>query len=96
MGKKRSRKTKTSKGLHSAVSKAVIHAVKQSIPYIDKSYNKLKAWRKGQNPWITIENVGGPADRLFRRVRANTIWGNPKNLKFNIYLKKEKNAPRVL
>lgn len=95
MGKKRSRAKKVSKGIHSAISSSAISATKRSVPAIDKAYNKLAAWRAGKNPWLTIENVGGPADKLFRRVKANTVWGNPKKLTYNIYLSKDKkkNAP---
>lgn len=93
MGKKRKRTKKISKGIHSAISKSIVQAVRKDVTNIDKAQNKLDAWKAGKNPWVTVENIGGPADRLFRRVRANSLWGNPKNLTYNIYLtKKGKNA----
>lgn len=88
MGKKRSRKTKTSKGIHTAVAK-----VRVERSALDKELIKLAAWRKGQNPWLTVENINGPADRKFIKVRANSYWGDPRK-KYNVFLKKEKNERR--
>lgn len=89
MGKKRCRKTKRSKGIHTSVGK-----IATTTAHIDKMLNKIDAWKAGKNPWITIDNVNGPSDQKHIRVRANKCWGDPRG-RFNIYLKKEKNASRL-
>jgi hypothetical protein len=89
MGKKRKRTKRTSKGIHTSVACTV-----ETAP-ADKILNKLTAWQQGKNPWVTIEDNQGPADRRFRKVRSNALWGNPKN-RYNIYSpKKDKNANRL-
>lgn len=44
--------------------------------FTDKYIQKLEAWEKGKNPWLTLEtdNKAKP----FQRVRANTILGDPR------------------
>lgn len=85
MGKKRSRATKTSKGQRPNVSSGLTLAVAQSVHPIDKMLHKIDAWLEGRNPWITIEDSNGPADRRFRKVRANDLWGSHKAPGPNIY-----------
>lgn len=89
MGKKRRRAHKVSKGIHTSIKEKV------ATPQIDRILNKLKAWKQGKNPWVTIANPQGAADRKFVRVRANSLWGNHKS-RYNIFMKKEKNAPSLL
>lgn len=44
-----------------------------------KISNQLDAWRKKQNPWITVENTNkGETNKKFIKVRANDYWGNPE------------------
>ena len=39
---------------------------------------KQQAWRKGQNPWLTIQNPNDKeTNKRMIRVRANEHWGNP-------------------
>jgi len=46
---------------------------------LDTYTRKLAAWEKGLNPWVTIDNPDGAAkNKLFTRVRANHLWGDPK------------------
>jgi hypothetical protein len=74
MSKKSSGKTYTSKGeRRSSVS------TKTKDPG-QKMLNLQKAWLKGLNPWITIENPNkNETNKRFIRVRMNdTNLGNPK------------------
>jgi hypothetical protein len=83
MGKKVTRKTYVSKGVHSNVAASTIKAAARGVPLIDRALNKLKAWREGKNPWITIP---GPSKNMpFIKVRANSYYGNPKNISYGIY-----------
>ena len=75
MGKKRTRSTKTSKGERKSIVNGV-KEVRQGLSDWQKLMNKHSAWRKGQNPWITID--GSSSDKRFVRVRANNVWGDPK------------------
>jgi hypothetical protein len=75
MGKKRTRSAKTSKGERRSVVAGVREA-RQSRSTIEKVMNKLIAWKKGQNPWVTIPSAAGKDQ--FVRVRANTVYGDPK------------------
>jgi hypothetical protein len=83
MGKKRIRSKKVSGGEHRSVGRWVINAVRRDKSEFDKALDKLAAWRQGKNPWIT---VAGPSSNMrFIKVRANTLYGNPKNATANIY-----------
>lgn len=75
MGKKRTRSAQTSKGERRNIVAGVKEA-RRDRSEVEKALNKLEAWRKGQNPWITVP---GPASNArFIRVRANNLWGDPK------------------
>lgn len=77
MGKKRTRSAMTSKGeRRSAV--AGVKLVRQARTELEKGLNKVAAWRAGKNPWITIPGPG--PSQLFKRVRANNEWGDPKKV----------------
>jgi hypothetical protein len=75
MGKKRSRKTKSSKGVHTSVGKGS----RVETTYLDKMLNKLTAWQKGKNPWVTVSVAGKDVS-----MRANAAWGDPRR-RYNIY-----------
>ena len=84
MGKKRTRTSMTSKGERRSVV-AGVKAVRQGRTELEKAMNKLKAWRQGKNPWITVP---GPASNArMVRVRSNAAWGDPKKVGLlpNIY-----------
>ena len=85
MGKKvRCRSSYTSKGTGRNVSKKTLNLCKADEA--TKAMNKLKAWRKGLNPWITIrDSATSHSGRLYRKVKANDLWGNPKNLQSNLF-----------
>lgn len=83
MGKKRSRKTKVSKGIHSNVSASTLKAVRRDVSEVTRALHKLEAWRKGKNPWITVP--GTQTNMRFVKVRANNLYGNPKTSTANLF-----------
>lgn len=83
MGKKRSRSKKTSNGVHSNVASSTLKAVARDVSLVDKALNKLKAWKKGKNPWVTVPT--GESNRQYVRVRANGVYGDPKRSGANIF-----------
>ena len=81
MGKKRIRKTQTSKGQRRSIVNGV-KELRQSRSPLEKALNKLAAWKKGQNPWITVP---GPSKNMaFVKKRANEVYGDPRYVA-NIY-----------
>jgi hypothetical protein len=88
MGKKRTRKTVVSKGQRRNIV-AGVKEVRQDRGEGEKAYNKLKAWRKGQNPWITVP--GTQTNKRFIKVRANAVYGDPKRASYGIYGKPSTN-----
>lgn len=85
MGKKRTRSSITSKGERRSIV-AGVKEVRRGRSEFEKANNKLQAWKKGQNPWITVP---GPSSNMrFVRVRANTAWGDPRRTA-NIYKGKQ-------
>lgn len=85
MGKKRTRSTTVSKGERRSVA-AGVKLVRQGRSELEKALNKLKAWRAGKNPWITVP---GPSKKeAFVRVRANTLYGDPRYATANIFKNK--------
>jgi hypothetical protein len=88
MGKKRTRKTVTSKGQRRSIV-AGVKEVRQEKSEGEKAYNKLQSWRKGQNPWITV--AGTQTNKRFIKVRANTVYGDPKRASYGIYTKPSTN-----
>lgn len=75
MGKKRTRSATTSKGERRSVVNGV-KEVRQGRSEVEKALNKQAAWLKGKNPWITVP--GTASNMRFVKVRANTLWGDPK------------------
>lgn len=73
-------KTKyTSKGERQSISKTLAKQVRKERTAIDFWGIKQKAWLKGQNPWITVANENtADTKRRFVRVRAETLWGDPR------------------
>lgn len=88
MGKKRTRKTVTSKGQRRNIVDGV-KEVRAARSESEKNMNKIKAWRKGKNPWITIPGV--QTNKRFIKVRANTLYGDPKKASYGIYSKASTN-----
>lgn len=81
MGKKASGKTYTSKGeRRSSIPTSVNDPSERMI-------NKQKAWLKGSNPWVTIENPNkNEKDKPFIRVRYNDLMhGTARDVRKNGY-----------
>ncbi len=76
MGKKRTRTASTSKGERRSVSKSTVQMVRRNRSVAEKLLDKTNAWLDGKNPWITVPGVS--SDRLHVRVRANTLYGDPR------------------
>lgn len=87
MGKKRCRNTQTSKGERHSIGRWAVNAVARDKPEVEKELNKIAAWRAGKNPWITV--AGPSSNQRFVKVRANTVYGNPKNAFSNVFGKIE-------
>lgn len=86
MGKKRVRKSITSKGQRRNIVAGVKEARRDKSP-IEKALNKVAAWKKGLNPWIAVP--GPDSKHAWIKKRANEVYGDFKNTA-NIY--KGKNA----
>jgi hypothetical protein len=71
-------------------SSGIFQAIAAGKSELDKLNDKRVAWEKGQNPWLTIENPSkNETNRPFIRVRADNLWGDPKNSKpFDMFAKK--------
>ena len=82
MGKKRTRTAMSSKGERRNIVAGVKEA-RRDRPEVTKALNKIEAWRAGKNPWITVP---GPSKKeAFVRVRANSLYGDPRYAAANIY-----------
>ncbi len=79
-GKSSSGKNYTSKGERSNVSSKTLSAMRKEKYEGDKMLDLQRAWVKGQNPWMTIENPNkNETNKRFIRVKMNdTNLGNPK------------------
>jgi len=45
----------------------------------DRMINRQTVWLRGQNPWIIIANPNAnETNKRFIQVKANTLWGSPK------------------
>lgn len=81
MGKKRIRKTQTSKGQRRSIVNGV-KEVRQDRSPLERAMNKILAWKKGLNPWITVP--GTQSNMRFVKKRANAVYGDPRHVA-NIY-----------
>lgn len=92
MAKKKGGKSKgfVSKGTHSNVKKSTLNAMKASKSEADKFLDKQKAWLKGQNPWVTIDNPNKEETNKRRiRVRMNDLMkGTAKEREKHMYVMK--------
>lgn len=87
-GKKSSGKTYVSKGQHSNVSKSTLRLMRASKSDAEKFLDKQKAWLKGSNPWLTIENPNKEqTNKKYIRVRMNDLrGGTAKDLEKRAYV----------
>ena len=68
-----------SNGTHSNVKRSTLTKMKQSQTGAERALNKSKAYWAGKNPWVTIENPSkNETNRTHIKVKANTLWGTPK------------------
>ena len=74
-GKKSKGKNYTSKEGRNSVSRPLVKAVRSDRAPLEVMLNKLSAWKKGQNPWITVTNPNSlETNRRFIKVRARQEW----------------------
>lgn len=65
-----------SQGVHRNVSQKTLNAIRADRSKGDKFLNKQKAWLKGKNPWVTMENPNKEqTNKRFIRVRYNDLMG---------------------
>ena len=82
MAKKRQRSKQVSKGERHCQDPKLLNSIRRDtqIPIL----NKLEAWIKGQNPWMTIENPNkNETNKRFIRVKANEYFGGTYKTKMN-------------
>jgi hypothetical protein len=79
-----------SQGLYRNVSRSTTRAVRASKSEADKMLDKQKAWLKGQNPWVTIDNPNKEETNKRRiRVRMNDLMkGSAKERDKNMFIMK--------
>lgn len=70
MATKKKRAHKVSKGERRSVATTVVRS------FVDRQLDLLTAWKKGQNPWVTVSTP--EKNKPFIRVRANNQWGDPR------------------
>lgn len=91
MGKKGGKsKGFVSAGVHSNVSSSTRRLMRAGKSEGDKLIDKQKAWLKGQNPWVTIDNPNKEQTNKRRiRVRMNDLMrGSAKDREKNMYVMK--------
>ena len=83
MGRKKSRKNRTSKKSMNSVSKNTkrIMRIEKKADLMQKMLNKLDAWKKGKN--VIVHEEGKTTRESVIRKDARDVWGNP-NKKFSI------------
>lgn len=81
MGKKRTRKAYTSKGQRRNIVNGVKEARREKTP-LERALNKVAAWKKGLNPWVTVP--GPDKKHAWIKKRANDVYGDPRGF-VNIY-----------
>lgn len=75
MSKAKTSKTKyISKGLYRSVSRSTLNAMKADRSPADVLLNKQRAWIRGSNPWVTVDNPNREeTNKRFIRVRMNDL-----------------------
>ena len=75
MGKKRCRSSYKSKGERRNIVNGLARRTEAQ-----KTQDKLEAWKRGKNPWITVDRGGRASNERYYKVRANDIWGDPRKI----------------
>lgn len=80
MGKKRLRKSQTSKGIHGTVNGSILKELRQEyLASPDRILNQLKAHRAGKKVMVTIPNPNkNQTNKRFIRIPASTAWNSGK------------------
>ena len=83
MGRKKSRKSRTSKKSMNSISKNIkkMMRAEKKADIAQKMLNKLDAWKKGKN--VIVHEEGKTTRESVIRKDARDVWGNP-NKKFSI------------
>ena len=82
MGKKKCRASTVSKGERPAQNRKKLLMTRRLVRPVDRYLDKLKAWRLGKNPWMTIDNPDKGATReRFIKIKSNDLLGDPKHVK---------------
>lgn len=77
--RKKQREHQVSKGSGKSVNPSITKAVKRDRSPLLVLCQKSAAWKKMQNPWLTIPNPNpNETAKRFIRVRANDLWGDPR------------------
>jgi len=84
MGKKRSRSKKVSAGVHSNVSAGTLRMLRQNRTPGERLAFKLEAWRRGKNPWMSVDTGATGSNTRFKRVRMNEVYGDPKKMGLSV------------
>lgn len=79
-----------SAGLHRNVSSSTRRLMRAGKSEGDKLIQKQKAWLKGENPWVTIDNPNKEQTNKRRiRVRMNDVMrGTAKEREKNMFIMK--------
>lgn len=79
MAKKSSGKHYTSKGERNSVNSKTLNGIRAEKYAGDKMLDIQRAYLKGQNPWITLDNPNKEQTNKTKiRVRVNDMLGHPK------------------
>ena len=83
MGRKKSRKSRTSKKSMNSISKNIkkMMRAEKKADIAQKMLNKLDAWKKGKN--VIVHEEGKTTRESSVRRNARDVWGDP-NRKFSI------------
>ena len=83
MGRKKSRKSRTSKKSMNSISKNIkkMMRAEKKADIAQKMLNKLDAWKKGKN--VIVHEEGKTTRESIVRKDARDVWGDP-NRKFSM------------
>ena len=83
MGRKKSRKSRTSKKSMNSISKNIkkMSRAEKKADIAQRMLNKLDAWKKGKN--VIVHEEGKTTRESIIRKDARDVWGDP-NRKFSI------------
>jgi len=87
-------KGKLSKGLRFAVDPSLTKSIRADRSYLTQLNILRKAWSKGYNPWVSIDNPNGnETNKRKIKVKLNSIWGKFGEKKRKIVLEESLDNP---